>query len=420
MVLPKRSLYGDDVRSSEITPMRTFLEQRPTRRGFLAKAGVAAAAGMLPRFALGLAPDNEKLQTVPGKYQATDEQTPFTKATSYNNFYEFGVDKDLPAKNAHTLRTRPWPIKISGMVKKQQTINVDDLIHYRPIESRVYRHRCVEAWSMVIPWDGYSLSEFINFCEPLPGAKYVQFLSLNDRKQMPEMADGGYDWPYSEGLRMDEAMHPLTLLTFGCYGQVLPNQNGAPVRIVLPWKWGYKSAKDFDIDEIDRLAKAATQGLWEVSELDSKDVLIHRNPRIVEILCETLEDAAYIARMDPPTVLALVARIREMEAESITLDEGTARCSVQAKALWKITTEYYEDLCEAETARAERAEADRDRALEAVKNLRAPWENVKRQADAHGHEYARGHSNGILDALNEILAVITSRQASQDEREAKP
>ncbi len=128
------------------------------------------------------------------------------------------------------------------MVKKPQTINIDDLLRYRPLESRVYRHRCVEAWSMVIPWDGYSLSEFINFCEPLPSAKYVQFFTLNDRKQMPDRAFG-YDWPYREGLRMDEAMNPLALLTFGCYGQVLPNQNGSPIRVILPWKYGFKSGK---------------------------------------------------------------------------------------------------------------------------------------------------------------------------------
>ncbi len=128
------------------------------------------------------------------------------------------------------------------MVKKPQTINIDDLLAYRPIENRVYRHRCVEAWSMVIPWDGYSLSEFINFCEPLPSAKFVQFLSLYDKKQMPD-APSGYDWPYSEGLRLDEAMNPLCLLTFGCYGNVLPNQNGAPIRVVSPWKYGFKNGK---------------------------------------------------------------------------------------------------------------------------------------------------------------------------------
>jgi sulfoxide reductase catalytic subunit YedY len=250
MLIRKPQLWGDDIRSSEITPQSVFETGRPERRdrrAFLSRAGAIAAGaafgGLLPRAAQ--AADGAKLTAVPGdaKFQATDPQTPYSKATTYNNFYEFGTQKDEPAKNAHTLHTRPWPIKITGMVKKpNQVINVDDLIHYRPLESRVYRHRCVEAWSMVIPWDGYSLSEFINFCQPLPSAKYVQFVSYVNASQMPELPSG-FDWPYTEGLRMDEAMHPLTLLTFGCYGEVLPNQNGAPVRVVLPWKWGYKSAK---------------------------------------------------------------------------------------------------------------------------------------------------------------------------------
>jgi sulfoxide reductase catalytic subunit YedY len=242
MVIPKKWLYGGDVRSSEITPMGAFLAGRPTRRGFLTSAAKiaagTAAAGLMPAGAFA----DDKLETVPGKFQTTESQTPFSKATTYNNFYEFGTDKDEPAKNAHTLRIRPWTVQVTGLVKQKKTVNIDDMIHYRPLESRVYRHRCVEAWSMVIPWDGYSLSEFINFCEPLPSAKYVQFVSLADRRQMPDLPSG-FDWPYTEGLRMDEAMHPLTLLTFGCYGQVLPNQNGSPVRVVLPWKWGYKSAK---------------------------------------------------------------------------------------------------------------------------------------------------------------------------------
>ncbi len=243
MLVRDRRLDGATIPSSEITPREFFAAERPVgRRELLRTAATVAAggavAGMMPRGAW----TQEKLATVPGKFQATDPQTPFGKATSYNNFYEFGIDKSLPAKNAHTLQTRPWSVQVSGLVKKPLTVGIDDLAHYRPLESRVYRHRCVEAWSMVIPWDGYSLSEFINFCEPLPSAKYVQFISNLNRKQMPELPDE-FDWPYSEGLRMDEAMHPLTLLTFGCYGQALPNQNGAPVRVIVPWKYGYKSPK---------------------------------------------------------------------------------------------------------------------------------------------------------------------------------
>jgi sulfoxide reductase catalytic subunit YedY len=245
MLIRKTHLSGESIPSSQITPLDVFQNGRPRsdRREFLARgatlAAGAALSGFMPRRAFA---DDQKLTTIEGKYQATDAQTPFAKATTYNNFYEFGTNKDEPAKNAHTLHTRPWTVKVDGLVKKPLTVEIDDLIHYRPLESRVYRHRCVEAWSMVIPWDGYSLSEFINFCEPLPSAKYVQFISKVDGKQMPQLPSE-YNWPYTEGLRMDEAMHPLTLLTFGCYGQVLPNQNGAPVRVVLPWKWGYKSAK---------------------------------------------------------------------------------------------------------------------------------------------------------------------------------
>jgi sulfoxide reductase catalytic subunit YedY len=245
MLIRRTHLSGENIPSSEITPMPRFLKggpERMNRRIVLAGAARiaagAAAAAILP----GVASAADPLKTIPGKFQANDVGTPFAKATSYNNFYEFGIPKDEPAKNAHTLKTRPWTIQVSGLVKKPLTVGIDDLMNYRPLESRIYRHRCVEAWSMVIPWDGYSLSEFIDFCQPLPSAKYIQFVSLYDPKQMPEAPDG-FDWPYLEGLRMDEAMHPLTLLTFGCYGQTLPNQNGAPVRVVLPWKWGYKSAK---------------------------------------------------------------------------------------------------------------------------------------------------------------------------------
>jgi sulfoxide reductase catalytic subunit YedY len=169
--------------------------------------------------------------------------TSYKDITSYNNFYEFGVEKDQPAKNAGKMKTHPWTVTVDGLVKKKKTVGIDDLLSFKPIEERVYRHRCVEAWSMVIPWAGYSLSELINWAEPLPKAKYVQFLSLEDSATMPGLREINLDWPYSEGLRMDEAMHPLTLLTFGLYGEVLPNQDGAPVRIVVPWKYGFKSAK---------------------------------------------------------------------------------------------------------------------------------------------------------------------------------
>jgi sulfoxide reductase catalytic subunit YedY len=229
-----------EIASSEITPKETYRAFQMSRRQVLAGMGVTAGAAMLPRMAFGL----DKLNIKETAYTVPDRATtPQSKAQTYNNFYEFGTSKDEPAKNAHTLHTRPWSVKIEGLVKTPQTIDIDKVLTYRPMEQRVYRFRCVEAWSMVIPWDGYPLSELIKFADPLPSAKYVQFLSLADKKQMPEIGDSGINPPYSEGLRMDEAMNPLTLLTFGSYGETLANQQGAPIRVIVPWKYGFKSAK---------------------------------------------------------------------------------------------------------------------------------------------------------------------------------
>jgi sulfoxide reductase catalytic subunit YedY len=239
-----------DIPSSEITS-RDAYEAYFNRRRFLRGAAAAGAVALgADRLAGVLSPSiaaqaGTKLQTVKSPLTTTGEQlTSFEDITHYNNFYEFGVEKDQPAKNAGGLPTRPWAVKVEGKVAKPLTFDIDSLLKLRPLEDRVYRHRCVEAWSMVIPWVGYSLSEFIKQCDPLPSAKYVQFLSYFDRhveKWYGE--DATIVWPYSEGVRMDEAMNPLTLLTFGLYGEVLPNQDGAPVRIVVPWKYGFKSAK---------------------------------------------------------------------------------------------------------------------------------------------------------------------------------
>ena len=224
--------------------MGTYEMFRKDRRSFLAAAGAMGAAALFPRIA-GAAPAPgltlEKLQTTPSKYTVGDATTPEAKAQSYNNFYEFGEQKDDPARNAGRMKIRPWTVKVEGLVKKPQTLDIDTILHYRPLESRVYRFRCVEAWSMVIPWDGYPFSEFVKAMDPLPSAKYVQFFSKEDSGSMELPA--GIEFPYSEGLRMDEAMHPLTLLTFGSYGEVLANQQGAPMRMVVPWKYGFKGAK---------------------------------------------------------------------------------------------------------------------------------------------------------------------------------
>ena len=239
-----------DVPSSLITPKDQYLNRRRFLRGAASGAALAGAAALgLDRLANVVSPRlsafaGTKLETVKSPLTTTGEElTTFEDITHYNNFYEFGVDKGAPSKNAGGLPTRPWTVKVEGKVKTPKTFDIDQLLKLRPLEDRVYRHRCVEAWSMVIPWVGYSLSEFIKECEPLGNAKFVQFLTLADRKQMPGLSQSSINWPYSEGLRMDEAMNPLTLLTFGLYGETLPNQDGAPVRIIVPWKYGFKSAK---------------------------------------------------------------------------------------------------------------------------------------------------------------------------------
>lgn len=236
-----------DIPSAEITPKAAYFN----RRGFLAGAALSAASVAGAVAIRKLALPSRKVEAAGQKLAAgksplsdTGETlTPYNDVTTYNNFYEFGTDKSDPSRHAGRLRTRPWTMSVEGLVRKPFRIDIDRLLKLHPIEERVYRHRCVEAWSMVVPWAGYSLAEFIRLCEPLSSAKYVQFLSLDDPNQMPWMRDVSLHWPYSEGLRLDEAMHPLTLLTFGLYGEVLPNQDGAPVRLVVPWKYGFKGAK---------------------------------------------------------------------------------------------------------------------------------------------------------------------------------
>lgn len=240
---------ASDIPSSEITSRDTYRFYLDRRRFLRGAAAAGAAVLGTDRLAELFDPRttahaDTKLQTVPSPLTTTGEQlTSYADITHYNNFYEFGVDKGDPAKNAGGLPTRPWTIKVEGKVAKPLTFDIDDLLKLRPLEDRVYRFRCVEAWSMVIPWVGYSLSEFIKQCNPLSTAKFVQFLSYYDRKVEKWSSESTIFWPYSEGLRMDEAMNPLTLFTFGLYGEVLPNQDGAPVRVIVPWKYGFKSAK---------------------------------------------------------------------------------------------------------------------------------------------------------------------------------
>lgn len=230
-----------DILPSEITSPSLY----QTRREFMRNAGaVALTSGLGLSVANAQAAPGQKLAgTLNKAFVVDDTPTPMKSVVTYNNFYEFGTEKSDPAENAHTLRTRPWTVRVEGLVNKPGVYDIDTLLALAPIEERVYRLRCVEGWSMVIPWEGYPLRALINKVEPQGNAKYVEFLSLHDPEQMPGQRSAVLDWPYVEGLRIDEAMHPLTLLAMGLYGQVLPNQNGAPVRIVVPWKYGFKSAK---------------------------------------------------------------------------------------------------------------------------------------------------------------------------------
>jgi sulfoxide reductase catalytic subunit YedY len=224
------------IHPSEITPRELF----NNRRRFMQLAAGASLTALLPHTVLA----GEQLAGVTKSTdRLADELTPYKDVTTYNNFYEFGTAKEDPARNAGSLKTHPWTITVEGEVNKPKVFDIDELLKLAPLEERIYRLRCVEAWSMVIPWIGFPLAELLKRVEPTSNAKFVEFISLHDPEQISGQKSPVLNWPYKEGLRMDEAMHPLTLLTVGLYGEVLPNQNGAPVRIVIPWKYGFKSAK---------------------------------------------------------------------------------------------------------------------------------------------------------------------------------
>ncbi|RZL96314.1 MAG: protein-methionine-sulfoxide reductase catalytic subunit MsrP [Variovorax sp.] len=231
---------------SEITSRTAYEGRRDMLKLMAGGAAGTVLASWAGREALA---QGAGLAKLPGAKSAVagattmEKVTDYKDATTYNNFYEFGTDKADPAKNAGTLKTRPWTVEVEGLVKKPGKYGIEDLLKLSAQEERIYRLRCVEGWSMVIPWVGYSLAELIKKVEPQGNAKFIEFVTLADPKTMPFVGSRVLDWPYVEGLRMDEAMHPLTLLTFGMYGEVLPNQSGAPVRIVVPWKYGFKSGK---------------------------------------------------------------------------------------------------------------------------------------------------------------------------------
>ena len=229
-----------DVRSSEITDEKTYMNRRAFM-GTAAGIGLAAAAGAAAPSLLACAGDAGANDGGAGAQD--DKLTPYEDVTTYNNFYEFGTGKEDPAQNARNFRTRPWTVAVEGQVRKAGVYQLEDFIAPHKLQERVYRLRCVEAWSMVIPWLGFPLGDLIRRVEPTSRAKYVEFTTLLDPAQMPGQRRRVLDWPYTEGLRLDEALHPLTIMSVGLYGKMLPNQNGAPLRLVVPWKYGFKSIK---------------------------------------------------------------------------------------------------------------------------------------------------------------------------------
>ena len=253
------------IRSSEITPERVYLSRRKLLAGAAAMLGGALRA------------DAKLTDLKKSPFSTTEPETPYSVVTGYNNYYEFGTGKDQPAKLAHTLKTRPWTVSVEGEVAKPKVFDIDEIMKLAPLEERIYRHRCVEGWSIVVPWIGFSLNEIIQRVEPTAKAKFVAFQSFYSVQQMPESKYAGIPLPYVEGLRMDEAMNPLTLLSVGLYGDVLPNQNGAPVRLVIPWKYGFKSIKS--IVKIKFVSKQPPT-TWNMSNAHEYGFYSNVNPEV--------------------------------------------------------------------------------------------------------------------------------------------
>jgi len=278
----RRPERPDAVAPAEITDRELYLRRRDFLRG-AALAAAGAAAGLACGAEAGDAnveAHGEKLPNVvpgPREYATDEEPTSYRSATTYNNFYEFGTDKTDPSQSAGSLRPKPWSVAIEGEVAKPGTVPFEDLIRPHPLEERIYRLRCVEAWSMVIPWVGFPLGALLRRFEPTSRARYVAFETLFDPEQMPGQRRSVLDWPYREGLRMDEAMHPLAILAVGMYGAVLPNQNGAPLRLVVPWKYGFKSVKS--IVKI-RLQEEQPTTTWSASAPDEYGFYANVNPDV--------------------------------------------------------------------------------------------------------------------------------------------
>lgn len=264
-----------DIKSSDITPEGVYLN----RREWIAAAGAIGAAALAPTAlgALGTQGQGPVATGTPYGLQKDDKPTPWEDVTGYNNFYEFGMGKDDPAANAQQFKAKPWTVRVEGLVKKPADYALEDFIKPNKIEDRIYRMRCVEAWSMVIPWRGISLGDVIKRAEPTAAAKFVEMTTLFDPNRMPGQRARVLDWPYVEGLRLDEATHPLTMLATGVYGRDLPNQNGAPLRLVVPWKYGFKGVKS--IVKI-RLTDKQPANTWQVSAPDEYGFYANVNPEV--------------------------------------------------------------------------------------------------------------------------------------------
>ena len=260
-----------DIPPSEITPKQLYLG----RREFLASAGATIAA--LAGGGLDGALAAEKLPVTKRMVTTTDPATPYQAVTTYNNFYEFGSDKSDPARNAGAFKPKPWSVAVEGACGKPGVYSLEDVLKGHPLEERVYRHRCVEGWSMVIPWVGFPLADFIRKCQPTAKARYVAFESYYDARKMPMSLRLPFDWPFTEGLRMDEATHPLAILAVGLYREPLPHQDGAPIRLVVPWKYGFKSIKS-----IVRIGFVEDQplGTYEKVDPDSYGFYANVNPTV--------------------------------------------------------------------------------------------------------------------------------------------
>ena len=260
-----------DLKDCDVTDKSLYLR----RREFLA-AGAGSAAGLGLTLSAGAA-SAAGLAFKPGPYKAADALTPKEDVTTYNNFYEFGTDKADPARNAGKLKTSPWTITVDGLCDKPKTFGIEDILKTYPLEERIYRLRCVEAWSMVIPWIGFPLRSLLNAVEPQSKARYVAFETLNDPKQMPGQRSGVLDWPYREGLHINEANNPLAILAVGLYGDVLPNQNGAPIRLVAPWKYGFKSIKSIvRISLVEKMPPTT----WKQMAADEYGFYANVNPKV--------------------------------------------------------------------------------------------------------------------------------------------